>query len=58
MIYYWNFIMVHDGILTTRIRYNLLDILGDVGGFRGAIESILMIIFGIYNYKYHEAVVY
>ena len=36
--------MVHEGLLTTRIRYQMLDILGDVGGFQSAIESILVIL--------------
>ena len=58
MLYYWNFIMANEGTVHSRKRYYLMDIIGEVGGFLSAIEIIVVIIFGIYNYKLHETIVY
>merc|ERR1711959_779360 len=58
MVYYWNFIMIHEGTLSQRVRYNILDILEEVGGIYSAISSLVFILFSAYNYKLHESIVY
>ena len=50
--------MIHEGTLSQRIRYHVIDILGDVGGINSAIVSLFLIFFSAYNYKLHESVVY
>lgn len=58
MLYYWNFIMIHEGTLSQRMRYQLLDILEEVGGLYSALSSLVIILFSVYNYKLHESIVY
>jgi len=50
--------MIHEGTLSNRVRYQILDILGEVGGIYSAISSIIFILFAVYNYKLHESVIY
>lgn len=50
--------MIHEGTLSQRVRYQLLDILGEVGGIYSALCSIVIIMLSVYNYKLHESVVY
>ena len=50
--------MIHEGTLSQRVRYQILDILGEVGGIYSALSSVAFIMLSIYNYKLHESIVY
>jgi len=51
MLFYWNFVMIHDAQLNQRVRYTLMEILGEIGGVFEGTWVMLMIFFYIYNYK-------
>ena len=58
MIYYWNFVMIHESIFTKRVRYNIKDVVRDIGGINASILYFTATFFSIYNYKRHESIVY
>ena len=58
MIYYWNFVLVHEGLLHQRIRYGLFQILEQVGGVYSALIALLTMFFSLYTYKKDSAIVY
>ena len=58
MLFYWNIILVHEGELNQRVRYTLIDILGEFGGVYQAVSLFTMVFFSIYSYKFHESVVF
>ena len=40
MIYYWNFVMAHEGTLSHRARYSLVDILGEPSTLRSQLRTL------------------
>ena len=51
MVHFYNFMMTNEGTMSQRVRYNLLDVLGDVGGLYTAVFSIFATFFTAYNHK-------
>ena len=45
MLYYWNFIMVAEGTIAERIRYKVLDLVGEAGGILAAASYFLAVFF-------------
>ena len=58
MIYSWNFVMTNERGYWLRIRYSILDIIGEVGGVESAIIGFLTFFFSLYTYRGNQAVVY
>ena len=55
MVYYWNFILTNEMKLSQRIRYSLLEVVGEIGGLYEGMVVFMACFFYVYNYKLHEA---
>jgi hypothetical protein len=51
MIYYWNIVMIKEAHLNQRVRYTIMDILGELGGVFEGVWIISICFFYVYNYK-------
>ena len=58
LIYSFNMILMQEGNLSQRIRYNFMMVMGETGGLLSAIFSVLSGFFKFYNYKETHSVVY
>ena len=58
LIYSFNMVLKQEGILSQRVRYNLMMILGESGGLLSSITAIFYMVFSVLNYKETHSVVY
>ena len=58
MLQYWNMVLTEEQSYHERIRYKMLDIMGEVGGVTAVLMSLMWIIMYPLTYKTHHISVY
>lgn len=57
MIRYWNFYLLREQNAYYRVRYNLMTIIGEVGGVMGVVTTVIAFLLGPCTYQKHELTV-
>lgn len=55
---YWNVILTKESITYMRVKYKMVDLIGDVGGLLSILNLLAFLIALPFNYKKHEIKVY
>ena len=58
MLRYWNFYLTREQNIYFRVRYNLMGVIGEVGGIMGLLGSITFYLLTPLYYKKNEMEVY
>ena len=57
MLRYWNFILSREQNAYFRVRYNIMAIIGEVGGVMGVVNAVFAFLLTPCTYQKHELTV-